>query len=60
MIPIVLILKKREFVTFFFISAFQIIHAKKKLLTLKNIKYLLVGYDNLFPPEISVACKLIM
>ena len=59
MIPIVLILKKRGLVTFFFISAFQIIHAKKKLLTLKNIKYLLVGYDNLFPPEISVACKLI-
>ena len=58
-ISVILILKERGLFKYFFLSAFQIIHAKKKLLMLKNLKYLLVGYDNLFPPEISVASKLI-
>ena len=56
---LILTLIKNDILYHFYISATHIIHAKKKLERLNNIKFVLVGYDNLFPPELSVACKLL-
>lgn len=55
---IYIFLKEKGISTYFYLSVFHIIHAKKKLENIKNLKLILVGYDNLFPPEISVAAKL--
>ena len=42
---------------FYLFSSFKVLNAEDNLSRLKNLKIVLVGYDSLFPREISVACK---
>ena len=42
---------------FYLFSSFKILNSEDNLSKFKNLKIVLVGYDSLFPREISVACK---